>query len=100
MVRLIQEARKSSGLDVTDRIVLRWTARDEGLAATLAEHAPLIAGEILAVSFGPGDPVAGADPAVDAPGEAGARREAGVTGPWHEHADAGLGLRFWLAVAG
>jgi hypothetical protein len=44
--------------------------------------------------------VAGADPAVDAPGEAGARREAGVTGPWHEYADAGLGLRFWLAVAG
>ena len=26
-VRLIQEARKASGLDVSDRIVVRWTAR-------------------------------------------------------------------------
>ena len=100
VVRLIQEARKSSGLNVTDRIVLRWAARDEELAAALAEHAPLIAGEILAVSFGPGAPAAGAGPAADAPGKAGAPAEAGVTGPWHEHADTGLGLRFWLAVAG
>ena len=100
VVRLIQEARKSSGLNVTDRIVLRWAARDEELAAALAEHAPLIAGEILAVSFGPGTPAAGAGPAADAPGKAGAPAEAGVTGPWHEHADTGLGLRFWLAVAG
>ena len=54
-VRLIQEARKASGLDVSDRIVVRWTAADDDLAAALEEHGPMIAGEVLAVSFGPGD---------------------------------------------
>ena len=88
MVRLIQEARKSSGLDVSDRVAVRWSAPDEELAATLAAHSALIAGEVLAVSFGSGDP-AGAP--ADGP--------TGATGPWQEYADAGLGLRFWLAVA-
>jgi isoleucyl-tRNA synthetase len=83
VVRLIQEARKNDGLDVTDRIVLRWSASDPDLAATLADYREMIAGEVLAVSFGPGQ-------ATD--GDAGA-------GGWHEHSDAGLGLRFWLAVA-
>jgi isoleucyl-tRNA synthetase len=92
VVRLIQEARKSSGLDVADRIAVRWAARDEEMAATLTEHAPLIAGEVLAVSFGPGDP--GANGGTGLTGDA-----AGVAGPWHPHADAELGLRFWLAVA-
>jgi len=81
VVRLIQEARKNDGLDVTDRIVLRWSAADADLAAALAEYAELIAGEVLAVSFGPGE----------GPGDG--------TGAWHEHGDADLGLRFWLAVA-
>jgi isoleucyl-tRNA synthetase len=91
VVRLIQEARKASGLDVSDRIVVRWATSDAGLAAALAEHGPLVAGEVLAVSFGPGDgPLAGL---------AGGADGAGVAGPWHEHADADLGLRFWLAVA-
>jgi len=106
VVRLIQEARKSSGLDVADRITVRWAARDEELAATLAEHAPLIAGEVLAVSFGPGDPVAadGTGPAGDAAdgaskaGVAGLAGEGSLAGPWHQYADDGLGLRFWLAV--
>ncbi|HLH83937.1 MAG TPA: isoleucine--tRNA ligase [Trebonia sp.] len=84
VVRLIQEARKNDGLDVTDRIALRWSADDPELAAALAEHREMIAGEVLAVSFGPGEGAA----------------ETGVAaGPWHEHSDAGLGLRFWLAVA-
>jgi len=26
--------------------------------------------------------------------------EAGMAGPWRRYADAGLGLRFWLAIAG
>ena len=55
VVRLIQEARKASGLNVSDRIVVRWAASDAGLAAVLGEHGPAIAGEVLAVSFGPGD---------------------------------------------
>jgi len=80
VIRLIQEARKNDGLDVTDRIVLRWSASDPELAAAFGEHGELIAGEVLAVSFGPGE-----GPADDA-------------GDWHEHSDADLGLRFWLAA--
>ena len=53
VIRLIQETRKSDGLDVTDRIVLRWSVRGADLAAALTEHAGLIAGEVLAVEFGP-----------------------------------------------
>ena len=83
VVRLIQDARKGDGLEVTDRIVVRWSTGDPGLAAALAAHGGLIAGEVLAVSFGQGEGPGG---------EAGA-------GPWHEHVDGGLALRFWLAVA-
>jgi isoleucyl-tRNA synthetase len=81
VVRLIQEARKSDGLEVTDRIAVRWSAGDPDLAAALAAHGELIASEVLAVSFGPGD-----GPGDDA-------------GTWYEHEDDGLALRFWLAVA-
>jgi isoleucyl-tRNA synthetase len=49
-VRLVQDARKTSGFDVTDRVVLRWKAEGE-LAAALREHAELVAGEVLAVVF-------------------------------------------------
>ena len=55
VVRLIQDARKSDGLQVSDRIELRWATPDEDLAAALSAHGELIAGEVLAVSFGPGD---------------------------------------------
>jgi isoleucyl-tRNA synthetase len=95
VVRLIQEARKASGLDVSDRIVLRWSTADADLAAALSEHGDAVAAEVLAVSF-----ERGAGPAED---ESGAEAEVGAgvraVGPWHEHADADLGLRFWLAVA-
>jgi len=80
VVRLIQDARKSDGLQVSDRITLRWAASGADLATALATHGELIAGEVLAVSFGPGDGPDG-----------------GAAGAWHDHADAGLGLRFWLA---
>jgi isoleucyl-tRNA synthetase len=82
VVRLIQDARKSDGLQVSDRIELRWATPDDDLAAALSAHGELIAGEVLAVSFGPGE----------GPGDA--------AGPWHEHADDDLGLRFRLAVSG
>ena len=83
VVRLIQEARKSDGLDVTDRIVLRWSVRSADLAEALTEHAGLIAGEVLAVEFGPVE-------ADEAEAELGDARE---------HVDAELGLRFWLRRA-
>ncbi len=48
-VRLVQEARKSSGLEVSDRITLRWTATGEA-AEALRAHADLIADEVLATT--------------------------------------------------
>jgi isoleucyl-tRNA synthetase len=99
VVRLIQEARKASGLDVSDRIVVRWATSDAGLAAALGEHGPAIAGEVLALSFGPGDGPEGGSPvtAGDTGSEAGDGTAA--AGAWREYGDADLELRFWLAVA-
>ncbi|GAA5194394.1 isoleucine--tRNA ligase [Rugosimonospora acidiphila] len=73
-VRLIQEARKSSGLEVSDRIELRYVATREETAAALDEHRALVADEVLATSFGPGEP------------------------SWESeaHEDADLGLTFWI----
>ncbi|KHD74663.1 DUF5915 domain-containing protein, partial [Actinoplanes utahensis] len=76
-IRLIQEARKSTGLEVSDRIELRYEAAGD-LAAALAEHGDLVADEVLATSFGPGEP------AWETPA----------------HRDAGLELTFWLRRAG
>ena len=76
-IRLIQEARKSTGLDVSDRIELRYEAAGD-LAAALAEHGDLVADEVLATAFGPGEP------AWETPA----------------HRDPGLALTFWLRRAG
>jgi len=58
-IRLIQEARKSTGLEVTDRIELWWRA-DGATAAELAEalraHQEQIAAEVLAVRVAEGGP--------------------------------------------
>lgn len=54
-IRLIQEARKNSGLDVADRIALRWETADEELRQALADHAGLIADEVLATDFATGE---------------------------------------------
>jgi isoleucyl-tRNA synthetase len=78
VVRLIQDARKSAGLEVTDRIMVRWSAAEAELATALEANSAVVAGEVLAVSFAAGD---------GAPDD----------GTWHEYADDGLGLRFWLA---
>jgi isoleucyl-tRNA synthetase len=75
VIRLVQEARKTEGLDVTDRIWLRWSSGDPEVSAALTEHAALIAREVLAVDYGPGTAF---------PGSA-------------EHVDADLGLTFWIA---
>jgi hypothetical protein len=61
----------------------------------------MIAGEVLATSFGPGTrPEAGGEsaPWADGAADTDAGGEADASGPWHEHGDDGLGLRFWLAV--
>lgn len=72
VIRQIQEARKTSGLDVADRIVLRYEATDAETAEALAEHAALIADEVLAVDFAAG------------------------RGDAQTHGDDSLGVTFWL----
>ena len=54
VIRVVQEARKSSGFDVSDRIVLRWTSSDDDVVAALAEHSGLVADEVLAIEVMPG----------------------------------------------
>jgi len=73
----VQDARKNSGLEVSDRIELWWEAEAE-VAAAVVEHRDLIAAEVLAVSVAHGRPAADISP----------------------HAGAELGLSFWLRAAG
>jgi isoleucyl-tRNA synthetase len=82
VVRLVQDARKSDGLDVTDRISLRWTAADSELAAALTEHGPMISGEVLAVDYGE---------------RAAGRPDGRADGDAAEHSDPDLGLAFWIS---
>ena len=64
-VRMMQETRKTSGLDVADRITLVWAASAE-TAEALREHAAMVAGEVLALEFAEGSPEAGVGFAEDA----------------------------------
>ncbi|MFD7546630.1 isoleucine--tRNA ligase [Streptomyces sp. NPDC059816] len=57
-IRLIQEARKNSGLDVADRIALRWNAGDERVVEALSEHGGLVSEEVLASEFVRAEPEA------------------------------------------
>ncbi|MGK5520594.1 isoleucine--tRNA ligase [Micromonospora sp. URMC 107] len=77
-IRQIQEARKTSGLDVADRIVLRYQASADDTATALAEHGELVADEVLATDYAPGTPT------------------------WADaeaFSDESLGLTFWLRKA-
>ncbi|WP_396137048.1 isoleucine--tRNA ligase [Blastococcus goldschmidtiae] len=74
VVRLVQEARKSGGLEVSDRIELSWTA-EGAVAQAVEEHAEQLAAEVLAVRV-----------------QAGAGTGDGVEGP--------EGSRFWVVRAG
>jgi isoleucyl-tRNA synthetase len=80
-IRLIQEARKSDGLALTDRVMLRWSAADPELAEALTEHGQLIADEVLAADF------------------AELRRGAADAGGIR-HGSEDLGLTFWLQALG
>ncbi|WP_433388846.1 isoleucine--tRNA ligase [Micromonospora sp. KLBMP9576] len=55
-IRLIQEARKNSGLEVTDRIRLRYRTDREQTTLALAEHRDLVAEEVLATDCVEGEP--------------------------------------------
>jgi isoleucyl-tRNA synthetase len=65
VVRLVQEGRKSAGLEVSDRIELWVSAASAEMSEALDEHASDIGGEVLAVSVSrdpaPSDAVAGTD---------------------------------------
>jgi isoleucyl-tRNA synthetase len=77
-IRLIQEARKTSGLEVTDRIQLRYRPHREQATLALAEHRDLVAEEVLATDYAEGEPTwPDAEPFTDEP----------------------LGLTFWLRRA-
>jgi isoleucyl-tRNA synthetase len=93
VIRLVQEARKNDGLEVTDRIWLRWSTDDPEMVMALTEHAVLIAGEVLAVDYGPGTGPAQGAAAV--PGEAAAPAGVQARAAW-EHVEDDLGLTFWL----
>jgi len=51
VVRLVQDARKSSGFDVSDRITLTWQAATAELAEALREHESAVADEVLATTM-------------------------------------------------
>ena len=107
-IRLVQDARKSDGFAVSDRVSVRWSTADPELVAALTGHQALISAEVLAVDFGPaGDlgPVDDLAPAgdlgpVDDLGPAGDRADAahaaGSQARRHESSE--LGLTFWLEV--
>ncbi|MDX6198330.1 MAG: isoleucyl-tRNA synthetase [Actinomycetota bacterium] len=81
VVRLVQDARKSTGLDVSDRIELWWRADGElapELTAALREGSSRLADEVLAVTVS----------------------EQAPTADLAAHVDDELGLTFWLRVAG
>ncbi|MBV9097434.1 MAG: isoleucine--tRNA ligase [Frankiaceae bacterium] len=77
VIRLVQEARKAQGFDVSDRIELWWVAEGETQVA-LAEGQPALAAEVLAVAVTEGRPNA----------------------PLAAHEVAELGLTFWLRPIG
>jgi isoleucyl-tRNA synthetase len=56
VVRLVQDARKTAALDISDRIELRWTATDPQVFQAVREHESAIAAEVLAVSMSEGEP--------------------------------------------
>ena len=51
VVRVIQELRKSRGLEVSDRIALSWRAERDDVAGAVRAHAGEIADEVLALSM-------------------------------------------------
>jgi isoleucyl-tRNA synthetase len=81
VIRIVQDARKNAGFDVTDRITLHWTVGGSPEPAqAIREHLSELASEVLATSVAEG-----------APAEADGFFAAG---------DDDLGLQLWLTRAG
>ncbi len=60
VIRMIQEARKTSGLEVSDRINLKYHTTDKQVNGSISENLEVIKNEVLALSFvaekAPSDP--------------------------------------------
>lgn len=54
ITRLIQDGRKSSGFDISDRISVTWQATDAQTKAALENYGQNIAAEVLATNWAPG----------------------------------------------
>src|SRR5258708_19421109 len=66
VVRRVQVARQRDGLDVSNRISLRWSTADSQLAPAPTQHGALISAEGLAVASRP-PPAAATPPLPPAP---------------------------------
>ncbi len=64
-VSRIQQARRAAGLDVADRIRLRWSTDDPRLASALRDHHDYIATETLAEEMEQADALEGSASEVD-----------------------------------
>jgi isoleucyl-tRNA synthetase len=51
VIRMIQEARKTSGFDVSDRINLKYHTSEPQVKASILENSEVIKGEVLALDF-------------------------------------------------
>ena len=51
VIRLIQETRKNSGFDVSDRINVKYSSSNEELLNAISEHFEVIKSEVLAINF-------------------------------------------------
>lgn len=51
VINRLQQLRRELGLEVSDRIRVRWSTGDPDLAAAVRDHAPMIAAEVLASTF-------------------------------------------------
>jgi isoleucyl-tRNA synthetase len=77
VVRLVQDARKNAGLDVTDRIELNWrVGGSPDPAEAIREHGGLLSAEVLATELNEGEPAHGQD--------------------YFQATDDDLGLHLWL----
>ena len=51
IIRMIQEARKNSGFEVSDRINLKYHTTDDQVRSSIIENIEVIKGEVLAIEF-------------------------------------------------
>ena len=51
VIRLIQETRKNSGFDVSDRINVKYSSSNNELLQAVSEHLEVIKNEVLAINF-------------------------------------------------